>query len=51
MKILCCAVLSILFFVSGCATSGNKQISEAGTVGKIEEGKSTKADVKALAGC
>ncbi len=29
---------------------GNKQITDSSTVSKIEEGKSTKADVKALVG-
>ena len=47
---LCSILLSILFLVSGCASAGNKQISDASTVAKIEEGKSTKADVKALVG-
>ena len=50
MQTLCCVLLSILIFISGCTTAGNKQISESGTVAKIEEGKSTKADVKALVG-
>jgi len=40
----------MFIFISGCTTTGNKQISESGTVAKIEEGKSTKADVKALVG-
>jgi len=40
-----CLVLSM-----GCATVGNVQIADPGTVAKIEEGKSTKADVRALVG-
>ena len=36
--------------VSACASSGNKQITDTGAVAKIEEGKSTKADVRALVG-
>lgn len=44
----------VLFFclvlLMGCATTGNVQISDSGTVSKIVEGKSTKADVRALVG-
>lgn len=43
-----CLSLALLFI--GCATAGNKQIAETGTVAKIEAGKSTKAEVKALVG-
>ena len=50
MQTLCCVLLSMFIFITGCATAGNKQISEPGTVAKIEEGKSTKDDVRALVG-
>jgi outer membrane protein assembly factor BamE (lipoprotein component of BamABCDE complex) len=43
-------LLSLLCFLLGCASAGNVQISEVSTVAKIEEGKSTKADVRALVG-
>ncbi len=39
-----------LALLIGCATVGNVQISDPGTVSKIEEGKSSKADVRALVG-
>jgi outer membrane protein assembly factor BamE (lipoprotein component of BamABCDE complex) len=42
--------LLLFGFFSGCASTGNKQIADVGTVAKIEEGKSTKADVRALVG-
>lgn len=45
--------LSFILFclaISACASSGNKQIADTGAVAKIEEGKSTKADVRALVG-
>jgi len=45
---------SILFFclvlMVGCATTGNVQISDPATVSKIEEGKTTKAEVRGLVG-
>lgn len=44
------ALALCLVFLFGCASVGNKQIGEAGTVAKIEEGKSTKADVRSLVG-
>jgi len=43
-------VLVVMVSFLGCATAGNKQIAEASTVSKIEEGKSTKTDVRALVG-
>lgn len=43
-------VITISIFFLGCASAGNKQIADTGTVAKIEEGKSTKADVRALVG-
>jgi outer membrane protein assembly factor BamE (lipoprotein component of BamABCDE complex) len=45
--------LSLILFclaISACASTGNKQIADTGTVSKIEVGKSTKADVRALVG-
>ena len=39
-----------LVLLIGCATTGNVQIADPGTVSKIEEGKSSKADVRALVG-
>ncbi len=49
MKIIS-LILFCLVIVSACASTGNKQITEVGTIAKIEEGKSTKADVKSLVG-
>jgi outer membrane protein assembly factor BamE (lipoprotein component of BamABCDE complex) len=42
--------MSLAIFFCGCASTGNKQIADTGAVAKIEEGKSTKADVRALVG-
>ena len=45
--------ISLILFclaVSACASAGNKQITDTAAVAKIEEGKSTKADVRALVG-
>jgi outer membrane protein assembly factor BamE (lipoprotein component of BamABCDE complex) len=39
-----------LFLLGGCSSTGNKQIADTGTVSKIEVGKSTKNDVRALVG-
>jgi outer membrane protein assembly factor BamE (lipoprotein component of BamABCDE complex) len=47
--LFCSAILSSLFLL-GCASYGNKQITQQETVEKIEIGKTTKADVKALLG-
>ena len=50
MKTLFLMLLSLSILISGCASSGNKQIADNGAVAKIEEGKSTKADVRAFVG-
>jgi len=50
MKTLFLMLLSLSILISGCASSGNKQIADTGAVAKIEEGKSTKADVRAFVG-
>ena len=50
MQVICSFLLSLLILVSGCASAGNKQITDSSTVSKIEIGKSTKADVKLLVG-
>jgi outer membrane protein assembly factor BamE (lipoprotein component of BamABCDE complex) len=50
MRITCTLCLSVLLLLCGCATVGNKQIADTGTVAKIEEGKTTKAEVKTLVG-
>ena len=42
-------VLCLVLLV-GCATTGNVQISDPATVSKIEEGKTTKAEVRGLVG-
>lgn len=49
MKIFA-VILAVVLSLSGCATIGNEQISRYETTSKIEIGKSTKADVRALVG-
>lgn len=43
-------VVLCVMVLSGCATIGTKQITKREIVSQIKEGKSTKADVKALLG-
>jgi outer membrane protein assembly factor BamE (lipoprotein component of BamABCDE complex) len=50
MKIKTVSLIILCLAVWACASAGNVQISDPGTVARIEEGKSTKADVKALVG-
>jgi outer membrane protein assembly factor BamE (lipoprotein component of BamABCDE complex) len=44
------AILSLVLLLCGCASTGNRQIADTGTVARIEAGKSTKAEVRALVG-
>jgi outer membrane protein assembly factor BamE (lipoprotein component of BamABCDE complex) len=43
-------IMLLALALSACASTGNKQITQAGTIAKIEEGRSTKAEVRALVG-
>jgi outer membrane protein assembly factor BamE (lipoprotein component of BamABCDE complex) len=50
MKMKTISLILFCLAVSACASAGNKQITDTAAVAKIEEGKSTKADVRALVG-
>ncbi len=43
-------VFLCLMLLAGCATGGNQGITQQGNLGRIQEGKSTKADVQSAVG-
>lgn len=50
MRNIIASILTILLLLCGCASADNKQIADTGPVAKIEVGKTTKSEVKALVG-